>query len=461
MKSVLALASLLPLAAQQVKLPPFERQTLPNGAVVLTMPRTDVPLVTVRAMLRGGQEADPAGADGLASITAELLRRGTATRTADQFAEQVDFLGASFNASSDDHASYIGIACLSRYLDQALDLLADAALRPAFPEEEVKKALAQRIDSVKSVKDQPGAALGIYFRPFFYGGSHPYGRVADETGLAKITRAQIADYHKRLFTGRNLTLIAVGDFDPKTLGAKLARAFGNLPAGTAWPWVKDPSPPSRAAARLLLIDKPDATQTYFQIAQPGIHRAHPDRVGLLLVNTLFGGRFTSMLNDELRVNSGLTYGANCQLSQNRLTGAIVINTYTRTDTTVQAIDLALDVLKRLREKGIDAEMLASAKAYLKGGFPTRTLETASQLAGLLADLELYGLGRDEIDEFFARIDAVTREQANALVKKYYRGDNLQFAVLGNAAKIRESVAKYAGSRKEISISAAGFRPPEF
>jgi zinc protease len=461
MRAPILLAMALPLAAQQVKLPPFERQTLPNGAVVLLMPRSDVPLVTVRAMIRGGQEADPADAAGLASITAELLRRGTTSRTADQFAEQVDFLGASFNASSDDHAVYAGIGCLSRFLDRAVELVADAVLRPSFPEDEVKKTIAQRVDGAKSVKDNPGAALGVYFRPFFYGSAHPYGRVSDEITLAKITREQIAGYHKRLFTGRNLTLIAVGDFEPKSLGPKLAKAFGDLPAGEAWQWVKDPSPPSRSSARLLLIDKPDATQTYFQIAQPGIHRAHPDRVGLLLVNTLFGGRFTSMLNDELRVNSGLTYGANCQLSQNRLTGAIAINTYTRTDTTAQAMDLALDVLKRLAGKGIDAEMLASAKAYVKGGFPTRTLETASQLANVLADLELYGLGRDEIDQFFARIDAVTLDQANALVKKYYRTGNLQFAVLGNAAKIREAVAKFAGSRKELSISAPGFRPPEF
>ncbi|MGH9251243.1 MAG: M16 family metallopeptidase, partial [Acidimicrobiales bacterium] len=219
------------------------------------------------------------------------------------------------------------------------------------------------------------------------------------TDIGAIRREHVVDHHRRAFCGRNLVIIAVGDFDPKSLGPLLAKTFGEAPEGAAVVPPKDPGPPSRASARLILVDKPDATQTYFQIGQPGIHRTHPDRIPLMLVNTHFGGRFTSMLNDELRVNSGLTYGANCQLQQSRLTGAIVISSYTQTDTTVQAMDLALDVLKRFRDKGLDAEQLASVKAYIKGGFPTRTLETSDQLADVLADLELYGLGRDEIDEF--------------------------------------------------------------
>ena len=111
-----------------------------------------------------------------------------------------------------------------------------------------------------------------------------------------------------------------------------------------------------------------------------VSKKNRDRATLEIVNTLFGGRFTSMLNDALRVNSGLTYGASAQLQVDRLQGAIFINTYTKTETTTQAIDMALDVLKRLNEKGITAEQLASAKAYVKGLYPTRHLETIDQLA---------------------------------------------------------------------------------
>ncbi len=453
------LAAALALPAQ-VKLPPFTREVLANGTVVVLAPRRDVPMITLRVLARGGVESDPAEMAGLSSMTAELLRRGTAKRTAEQFSEQLDVIGATFFAGADEQSVVVSAEFLSRYLDRALELTADAALRPVFPEAEVSKVRSQRIDGAKAVKDNPQAALANYFRSFFFTSKHPYGRPADEHSYARIERQHLVDCHRRLFTGRNLIVVAAGDFDPPALRQKLAAAFGAISAGSVYGWVKSAPPMERATPRLLLVDKPDATQTYFRIAQPGIHRTHPDRVGLLLVNTLFGGRFTSMLNDELRVNTGLTYGAGSQLQEDRMRGAIVISSYTRTDTTAQAIDLALEVLKRLREKRIDAEQLASTKTYIKGTFPTDHLETADQLADVLGEIELFDLDRGEVDDFFARIDAVTLEQANALARNYYRADNLQFALLGNAAKIRDAVARYAPVRKEIAITSAGLAAPE-
>jgi len=207
---------------------------------------------------------------------------------------------------------------------------------------------------------------------------------------------------------------------------------------------------------MLVVDQPGATQTYFLIAQPGIDRSSPDRVPLILVNTLFGGRFTSMLNDALRVNSGLTYGASSQLQQSRLRGGLAIWTFTQTETTEKAIDVALDVLKRLGDPGLTAEQLASAKAYVKGMYPTRRLETADQLATVLGELELFGLDRSDVDEFFPRIDAVTLEQANAIAGKYYRDDKLTFVLLGDAGKIRAAVKKYAPEVVEKSTTKPGW-----
>ena len=156
------------------------------------------------------------------------------------------------------------------------------------------------------------------------------------------------------------------------------------------------------------------------------------------------------------MNSGLTYGANSILEQERLPGAIIISTYTKTDTTVQAIDMALDVLKRMNEKGITAEQLASAKAYVKGLYPTRRLETMDQLAALIGEIELYGLGRDEVNGYFGRIDALTLDQANAAIKKYYKTDDLTFVILGATDKIRDQVKKYSPQVKEVSIKTPGW-----
>lgn len=449
-------------ASAQVKMPEFDRQVLPNGVVLKLLPKRDVPMVTLHAVVRGGSESDPADKAGLASITAKLLRRGTQQRSAEEFSEELDFIGATLDVRSDEQSLSMTSEFLKKDLDTAVELLADALLRPTFPEAEVKKVMAQSIDAAKGIKDNPYGALGPYYRAFYYPKGHPYSRqiTGDELSLARIGRDDIVVYHANRFTGKNMVIIAVGDFDSASLSAKLKKAFGSVKSGETYKWLASAPKLERKAARLRLIDKPGATQTFFYIGQPGIHRTHGDRVVMDLVNTLFGGRFTSMLNDELRVNAGLTYGAFCSVTMARLPGAVTITTYTATETTQQAMDLALDVLERFHEKGITQKQLDSAKAYVKGRYPTRNLETAGQLAGILEEFEIFGLGVDEIDGYFAKIDAVTIEQANAAIRKHYNLDNLQFAVMGDASKIKETVGRYAPEVEVISVSEPGYGSPE-
>jgi len=458
MKTRLILIAILASAATlgEVRLPQFTRQVLPNGVVVELLPRPGVPLVGFRIFVNGGAEAEPANLPGLAGITAQLLRKGTAKRTADQFSDELDFLGGTFQTpeATQSPASVIAGEFLRKDFDRGLDLVSDAVLHPSFPEAEVRKLLAQRIDAAKSIKDNPQAAIGLYFAAFFYGAGHPYGRVADDSSLSRIQRQDIAAFHTRNYCGKNLIVIVSGDFDPADATPKIRGAFGSIAAGDAFAPAKAPAIPN--TARLLLVDKPDATQTYFYIGQPGIDRTNPDRVKLMLVNLLFGGRFTSLLNEELRVKSGLTYGATSIVQQPRMPGATLIASFTKTDTTDKAIDMALDVLKRLREQGVTADQLSSSKAYMKGTFPTQRLETTDQIASVLGDMAIYHLGKDDIDDLFSRIDAVSLDAANATARKYYQAGNLTFVLVGNASKIRDAAKKYAPKMIEIQIAQPGF-----
>ena len=457
MRALLLLIAAANLSAQ-VHLPEYTHEVLPNGAVLDVIPRRGVPLTSLHVIVKGGAESDPAGKGGLASITADLLRRGTRARTADQFSDELDFMGASFNTRVGPQATLLSLQFLSKDTDRALDLMTDSLLRPTFPEAEVKKALAERIEGAKALKDEPSAAAAAYFQAFFFGPQHPYAHRAegDEISLARVSRTDIAAYHSRMYAGRNLIIVAAGDFDPASMHSRLVHAFGEAPAGAAYAWLKDPAPGGAGAARVLLVDKAGASQTYFWIGNAGITRTHPDRVAVWLVNTMFGGRFTSLLNEALRVNSGLSYGARSRVDENRLTGRVALFSFTRTEDTAKAIDLALDVLKRLREQGLTAGQLASTKAFLKGMFPTERLETSDQLAAMLGEIELFGLTRSEVDSLFARIDAVTLEQANAAAKKYFGSGELVFTLLGDAAKIRDSVRKYAPSMVEVPIAKPGF-----
>lgn len=462
MRNFAVMLALAWVATAQVRLPQYTRQILGNGAVLDVMARKDVPLVTLRVTFKGGAEAEPPTLSGLAKVTAEGVRRGTAKRTSEQFSHELDSLGAAFNTNADLQSINIHAEFLSKDLTTGLDLLMDAILHPAFQESEIKKVTAQQVDSARAIKDSPDAAAWEYYRSFFYGPSHPYGRPADELSYARITAKDVAAFHKRMFVGQNMIVTVAGDVDPVTASKTLSTSFGLVPEGEMYQWVQSvgkrtPVAGQVKATRIAIIDKPDATQTSFLIGQPGIERNHPDRVPLWVVNTIFGGRFTSILNDELRVNSGLTYGASSRIDQTHLPGRITIASFTRTETTVKAVDLALTLLRRLREKGVTAEQLASAKQYLKGTYPADRLETPDQLVDILSEIELYDLNRSEVDDLFSRIDAVTLERANQVIQKHYDSAGLTFLLLGNAAKFGDDLKKFGTEIVTVPISRPGLR----
>lgn len=450
------IALTMPLTAAELRLPPFSRQVLPNGLTLEVMQRKGIPLVEIDVAVKGGMESDPTDQPGLAEVTGELLRKGTQTRTSDQFSKDLDELGGTYRVRADTQSTLLQSEFLAKDFGAGLALIADAVLHPTFPESEVTKLLAEQIDKVKATKDNPGEAIEPYAHAFFFGAGHPYGRLINEISLAKMNRESIAQYHKRMYSGRNLVIAIVGDIDAQRARADVETVFDSAPAGESYQWRAPIRLERPAQARLLLVDKPGATQTYFYIAQPGIDAKNPDRVALSLVNTLFGGRFTSMLNEELRVKSGLTYGARNIVDEDRLQGMNAISTFTKTDSTGQAVALSLQVLKDLNQQGLKADQLASAKAYEQGIIPRTMLETPDALARLLLRLEMLGLGPDEVNTLFQRMDAVSIEQANAVARKHFETAGLTFIFIGDAKKIRAQLARFAPSMKQVEISAPGF-----
>ncbi len=232
----------------QAKLPQYTKETLPNGAVIAMMPRSGVPLVHFRVLIKGGVESDPPEMAGLANLTASLLRRGTAKRSAEQFAEELDFLGGTFRRRRLGGGGRLGSATaissefLSKDFDAGLDLLSDAVLHPAFTESEVHKELARRIDGAKAVKDNAQASISSYFRAAFFGRAHPYGNPPDEMSLFRECRARTSStITQKFYCGNNMLIVVTGDFDPSSAKTKLAQVFGAAPAGTAYAWGTAPA----------------------------------------------------------------------------------------------------------------------------------------------------------------------------------------------------------------------------
>lgn len=437
-------------------LPAYERYVAPNGMTVLLLEKHEVPLVAITMVLRSGSVADPAGKDGTASITAALLRRGTASRSAEQFSNDIDTIGMQYGAGVLLDSSQVTTNFLKKDQSNALALFADTVLHPTFPEAEFTKLLAQRQDAVRAAKDNPQAVLGLYYRAFLFG-SNPYGRPTsgDENSLKHITRDDVLAFYKTNYTPGNAILAVSGDFDAKAMRSALDAAFGGWQGKAPASVPLTPMAPVKGR-RILLVDKPDATQTYFALGNIGINATDPDRGELDVVNELFGGRFTSLLNTELRIKTGYTYGANSGFSENRVAGPFTISTFTRNATTGPAIDKTLEVLDTARAQGFTAEQLSSAKNTIAGTLPPE-LETAQAVASTMAHNELYGITRDDFNRDLVKTQQTTAEDAKRLLTHDYPDSkDVVLVVVGKAAEIGPVIRKYSPNVTERKITDPGF-----
>ena len=441
-----------------VKVPAHQRFVLPNGLTIVLVQNKDVPLIAFSGFVRGGAAADPADKAGVASMVAGLLDRGAGKRNAFEFADAVEGVGGSFSAAAGAESISVSGQFLARDRALMIELLADALMRPRLDAKEFANYRDREIEFIKSAKDSdPSQLVGIYGRAMLFG-QHPFGRPqgGSERTLASLTQGDVAGFHAANFGADRTTLVFAGDLDPKWMRPALTNAFGGwAKARGALPTLK--SAPRVTGRRVLLVDSPDSSQTYFWLGNVGVDRRYGGRPALDLVNTLYGGRFTSILNTELRIKSGLSYGASSRFTRGSIPGEFSIRSFAQTDNTGKAIDLTLQTLDQLKHGDLAPEMLESARAYVLGQFPL-SLETAAHWAQTLADLEFYGLGKDYIEGYapaLAKVDLP--ETAAVIADAFPRPADIDIVLIGDAARIREMAAKY-GAVTEMKLSDPDFAP---
>jgi predicted Zn-dependent peptidase len=444
--------------AAGVHLPPFERATLANGTQVLLMEKHDTPLVALSAVIPGGALGDPAGKDGTASLYADLIQKGAGGRDAAQFAEAIESVGGALTASADAESIELSASFMAKDVDLMLELAGDMLQRPRLAADEFAKVQSLAVQSIAAAKDSdPRALIGEYGDAWLFHG-HPYGRPVggSEGTLGGISLTDVKEYGAAQVGGDRLILAVVGDFKAADMKRKLEAAFGGWRAGSAALPIAPPPVPLKGR-KVLLVDKPGATQTYFWLGNVGASRTDPARTAQSVVNTVFGGRYTSMLNTELRIKSGLTYGASASFLRARQPASFSIRSYTQTEKTTEAIDLALATLDRLHHDGFDAATLDSSKRYMLGQFPP-SIETNGQLADRLTDLAFYALGPDDVDQYATRVSAVDDAVARTTIRDNFpvSGD-LAIVLVGDAAKIGDAVRKY-GPVTRMSITDPAYYP---
>ncbi len=421
--------------AADVQIPPFTTHTLGNGLTVVLMEYHQLPLVELVMTVGGGRALEPDSLTGLASMTAELLRQGTQTRTATQIAEQVDFVGGVLRTSAGLDQFTISGEFLTKDLPAGLALFSDVILHPVFPQEEIDRERSQRLATLESIKEEPGNIASIAYNRRVYG-MHPYGRQALGThaSLPRMTRDAIIAFERQTFVPNNALLVVVGDFQEKAMLASVESAFGMWPRGTA-PSVPSVAPKRISGRHVVIIDKPDVTQSQIRIGNTGVDILNPDRYTLQVANTILGGGFTSRLVEEIRVKRSLTYGANSSFASARQGGTFTVSTFTKNRSLRTTIDVALAELKKIREHGVSAAELSKAQNYIAGSF-ARNLQAPENLAAQLSTMLFYHLPDDYLRGYVRRIHAVTLADINRVVPKDIPYDDLLILVVSNPAETR-------------------------
>ncbi len=423
-----------------IPLPPLRREQLANGLSAVVAERKGVPLVAARLVLRGGSSLDPAGRFGLAHLVALVARRGTRRRSGPRIDEEVEAIGAELGAGVDEDATYFGLSAPAEALDRCLDVLADVAIDPVFPPRELQRLQRREIASLSHDLDEPSlvadrAMLGAAF------GRHPYGhpsegRVRD---LRAIRRPDVLAFHRRHYRPEGAIVVVVGAVDAAEALARIRKRFGRWrPGGVDGRTPAAPEPPGRT---VVVVDKPDVTQSQVRIASAGFARASPDYFPGVVASAVLGGGFTSRLMEAIRVNRGLSYGVRSRFAPSGAGGLFLVSTFTKTDTTAELVQVALDEIARFRDDGPTEEELSRTQAYLCGLYPL-SLETHEQLAEKLTDLSLYGLPDDEVIRFRDRIRAVTAEGCREVARRYFPGQGGVVVAVGPASAIAGPLERF-------------------
>ncbi len=441
-----AIASLTGEVSQAQEFPKLvpKRRVLPNGLTVLVLPQHQIPLASIRFVIGSGGTSDPVGKEGLATMTASLLKQGAGDLDAGKFADAVGFLGAQFDVDYSKDATFVSSSFLPRDLDVAVSLLSDMVSKPRFSDSEIERRRLQMLSTLARTRERAGYLVNTFYNQFVYG-AHTYGRpvLGTQKSISVISRKDILSFHDRNYEPPNCFIVVVGDVAPDTVVEIITRYMGawNGRNKTGFSY-RDTGIKSRSDRKILLVNKEDMSQAHVRIGAPGIDRRHPDYFAIQVANTIFGGGgFTSRLVDEIRVNRGLTYDISSRFSSTQDQGTFTISSFTRTETAGALIDAILTELQSLRTAGVTDAEISASKQYIAGTFPL-ALEGPGALATQIAGVQLFQLDEDYLQSYTDSILDVKASEVATVIDRYFVTNDLYMVVMGNATLLRPQLQGY-------------------
>lgn len=424
----------------------------PSASRLVVVPSGDAPLVWFEVTARGGSADDPPGCEGLARHGALLARRGAGARDRGALDEELDGLGAALDVSAGRDAVTLSGLCLARNLDRVVDLAADVLAAPRFEPDEHARLLRETPHVIDEIRDDDGSLATRWFDRTCAPG-HPYGRtsVGTDASLARLTLEDARDGWRRRTTPRNLVIGIAGDVDDAGAERVARRLVERLPPSVEAPAREPAVPPRPRGRRTLLVDKPDRTQAQLRIGHLGPRYGGPDTPALLLLETAFGGVFSSRLMQEIRVRRGWSYGVGCALRRSALPHWFEISMATAIDVAGEATALTLRMFEDLATRGLADDELAFARDYLVGSMPFH-LATARQRMGLAVRDTVFGLPAGYTAELPSRLGELSAaDVAAAAARQLHPADAVVVAV-ATARTTRDALAQTAGAG-ELEVAA--------
>ena len=442
-----------PGAPPALNLPAIQKRQLSNGLPVWLVELHEVPVVQVNLVVLRGTADDPAGKFGVASLTAAMLEEGAGRRSSLEIADDVDFLGADLGTTSGFDASAVRLHVPVARLGDALPVMADVALRPTFPKDELDRLRRERLTNILQARDNPATIDALAFSRVLYGPTHRFGTAANGTAqtIAALTTDDLRAFYAASFQPANASLLVVGDVTMDKALPLLESSFGAWKAPSpAPPQTRMPDAQEPVARQIYLVDKPGAPQSQIRIGWIGVPRSTPDYFPIQVLNTILGGSFSSRLNMNLREKHGYTYGATSLFDMRASAGPFVSAAGVQTDKTADALKEFFNELNGI-VKPVPADELTRAKNYISLRYP-EGFETTGDISRRLEDAIVYHLPDDYFAKYVPNIEAVTAADVQRVAQKYIQPNRFAVVVTGDLKTIEAPIrALNLGAIKTMTL----------
>ena len=422
-----------------LRLPTIQKQKLSNGLPVWIVELHEVPVAQINLVVLSGTANDPPGKYGVANLAAAMLEEGAGSRSALEIADAVDYLGADLGAATTSDLSAVRLHVPVARLADALPIMADVALRPTFPKDELDRQRQQRLTSLLQGRDDPPTISSVAFSRILYGKGHRYGtpQMGTAETIKTLTSDDLRGFYTSAFRPENAVLLAVGDITADKAMPLFEKNFGAWKASGAAAAEKLPPTDEPPARQVYLIDKPGAAQSQIRIGRIGVPRSTADYFPLQVLNTILGGSFSSRLNNNLREVHGYTYGAASSFDMRGGAGPFYATAGVQTDKTSEALKEFFIELNAIL-KPVPAEELARARNYVALRFPS-AFEATGDISRRLEDALVYKLPDDYFARYVQNIQAATAADVQRVAMKYIKPDHLAVVVVGDLKTIEPGI----------------------